>query len=140
MECKQCGINHNGSYGSGIFCSKECRYKWLAKLGSQKGANTTIEKYKKIRLERIKKILANEEPPSILKGNLKDYLFEFGYKQRKCEICNLELWCDKPIPLQLHHIDGNHSNNNLDNLQILCHNCHAQTDTYGYKNINKKKE
>jgi len=57
---------------------------------------------------------------------LKTKLIRDGIKEPKCEICGLEEWNGKPIPLELHHIDGNHYNNELDNLQILCPNCHAQ--------------
>ena len=46
----------------------------------------------------------------------------------------------KPIKLHLHHIDGDHTNNEFDNLQILCPNCHAQTDNYGVYNSKKYKE
>ena len=53
---------------------------------------------------------------------------------RKCEKCGLTHWQGQEIPLQVHHIDGNHYNNVIDNLQILCPNCHAQTDTYAGKN------
>lgn len=65
-----------------------------------------------------------------------------GYKEYKCECCGLTEWRGKPIPLELHHKDGNHDNNKLDNLEILCPNCHAQTDNYTGKNIkaNKKSE
>lgn len=56
---------------------------------------------------------------------------------RKCENCNLSMWQGQEIPLQVHHIDGNHYNNVLDNLQLLCPNCHAQTDTYTGRNKNK---
>ena len=48
----------------------------------------------------------------------------------KCEQCHLTQWNNQPIPLEIHHIDGNHLNNNLDNLQLLCPNCHALTDNY----------
>ena len=54
-------------------------------------------------------------------------------KEHKCECCGLISWNDKPIPLELHHIDGNHYNNDLSNLQILCPNCHAQTSNYSCK-------
>lgn len=56
---------------------------------------------------------------------------------RKCEKCGLQEWQGQKIPLQVHHIDGNHYNNIIDNLQILCPNCHAQTDTYAGKNKNR---
>jgi 5-methylcytosine-specific restriction endonuclease McrA len=39
----------------------------------------------------------------------------------------------EPIPLELHHIDGNHNNNDLSNIQLLCPNCHAQTDNFSNK-------
>jgi hypothetical protein len=42
-----------------------------------------------------------------------------------------------PIPIELDHIDGDNQNNNLENLRILCPNCHAQTSTYCGKNKNK---
>jgi predicted HNH restriction endonuclease len=38
------------------------------------------------------------------------------------------------MPLELHHKDGNKHNNNLDNLSIICPNCHTFTDTYKSKN------
>ena len=43
-------------------------------------------------------------------------------------------WQGKPIPLELHHINGDNTDNRLENLQLLCPNCHAQTETYGGKN------
>lgn len=41
---------------------------------------------------------------------------------------------DKPIPLHLEHIDGNHLNNNLNNLTLLCPNCHSQTPNFRGRN------
>ena len=57
----------------------------------------------------------------------------------KCECCGLSEWNNKPIPLQLHHKDGDHYNNELDNLELLCPNCHAQTDSYCGKNKIRQK-
>jgi hypothetical protein len=54
--------------------------------------------------------------------------------EHKCQICERTEWNDKPIPLELHHKDGDHLNNLLENLQLLCPNCHAFTDTYRGKN------
>ena len=61
------------------------------------------------------------------------YIYLFGYK---CERCGLSDWKNKPITLQLHHIDGDRKNNDLNNLEILCPNCHSQTDNFGNKNRN----
>jgi hypothetical protein len=51
-----------------------------------------------------------------------------------CSSCNTSLWKGKPIPLELHHIDGNNKNNVLSNLEILCPNCHSQTENFRGKN------
>lgn len=61
-------------------------------------------------------------------------LIKEGVKEAKCEICDNTEWCGKPIPLQLDHIDGNSHNHVLENLRIICPNCHAQTSTYCGKN------
>lgn len=49
---------------------------------------------------------------------------------RKCEKCGCEEWLGQPINLQVHHIDGDRRNNELDNLMLLCPNCHSYTDSY----------
>lgn len=64
-------------------------------------------------------------------------LLKEGYFEHKCYKCNLILWNNQPIPLELEHIDGNHSNNKLENLTLLCPNCHAQTSTYRGRNMYK---
>ena len=68
-------------------------------------------------------------------GHLKNKLFKFGLKKPICEICGIVEWQGKPICFNLHHINGHHADNRLENLQVLCPNCHCQTDTYGIKNI-----
>jgi hypothetical protein len=68
---------------------------------------------------------------------LRKRLFKEGYKEERCECCGLVEWLGDKIPLELHHKDGDNSNNNLDNLEILCPNCHTRTDTYKGKNIKK---
>jgi hypothetical protein len=69
--------------------------------------------------------------------SLKLKLFSHGLKEKCCENCGLHTWQDKQIPLELHHVDGNSENNNLENILILCPNCHALTPNYRGKNISK---
>ena len=51
-------------------------------------------------------------------------------RSHRCELCGLAEWRESPIPLEVHHKDGNRTNNEYDNLQLLCPNCHALTDTW----------
>lgn len=59
-------------------------------------------------------------------SRLRKLLIKHGFKAASCEVCGLSVWMDKPIPLELHHIDGDRYNNSLNNLQLLCPTCHAQ--------------
>ena len=47
-----------------------------------------------------------------------------------CERCNMSTWLDCPISLEIHHIDGDRTNNDYLNLQLLCPNCHSFTDNW----------
>ena len=65
---------------------------------------------------------------------LKNKLFKSNIKEKKCESCGLTEWMGKPINLQLHHINGDNTDNRIENLQILCPNCHSYTDNFSGKN------
>ena len=69
---------------------------------------------------------------NIKAANMLDALINL--RGRKCEICNLTDWNGQDIPLEVHHIDGDHLNNILENLQIICPNCHALTPNFKRKN------
>ena len=47
-----------------------------------------------------------------------------------CEKCGLNSWLGQQLPLEIHHLNGNHRDNRLENLQLLCPNCHALTNNY----------
>lgn len=70
-------------------------------------------------------------------NKIRNKLLEEGYKERVCERCGRTTWEGEPIPLSLHHIDGNRHNNTIENFQLLCPNCHALTDSYCGKNSRK---
>ncbi len=57
-------------------------------------------------------------------------LLKEGLRERCCEKCGLTEWFGEPIPLELHHKDGDRTNNRLQNIELLCPNCHAFTDNY----------
>lgn len=68
---------------------------------------------------------------------IRRYLFE-KYKNKCCRChWNKVNQTTKKIPLQVNHIDGNHTNNKEENLELLCPNCHSLTDNYGNLNIGK---
>lgn len=69
---------------------------------------------------------------------IKKWIFDKKIKEYQCEICSISEYNNKKISLELDHIDGNMNNNKLENLRILCPNCHSQTDTYKGKNIKYK--
>lgn len=55
----------------------------------------------------------------------------------QCEECKNTIWFDKPIPLELHHKDGDSTNHSSENVKLNCRNCHAFTDTFCGKNKGK---
>ena len=76
---------------------------------------------------------------SVQTNKIRIKLLREGLKEHICECCNNTLWNNVPIPLEVHHKDGNKDNNTIDNLQLLCPNCHALTDNYKGKNTCKHK-
>ena len=69
-------------------------------------------------------------------NSLKKRLIEYGVKEYRCENpkCGISSWCGEDIVLQLHHINGDHYDNRLENLVLLCPNCHSQTSNFTSKN------
>ena len=145
MQCVQCNtVTKNPK-----FCSRTCsvthknlKSHWRAERGilhppcvvcGQKiEAGTTWSnkchqaRYYKLRLDNW------NETGKIGRGALRKYLL---YKQHeKCLHCGIDKWNEKPITLEIEHIDGNADNNAEKNVCLLCPNCHSQTPTYKAKN------
>ena len=64
------------------------------------------------------------------RGHIKARLLRAGLKENRCERCGLGEWQGKPLNMQLHHINGDGLDNRVENLELLCANCHSQTSTY----------
>jgi predicted nucleic acid-binding Zn ribbon protein len=123
--CLNCGKSFlMGKNTKGIFCSNKCQMEYkhkeyirLWKLGEKDGMSG----------------------PSGISSAIRSYLFE--KYNNKCQICG---WGKEnphthKVPLQIHHIDGNCTNNKEENLQLLCPNCHSLTETFGGSNENSKR-
>lgn len=68
---------------------------------------------------------------SISSSRLKKRIFEENLLENKCNECGqLPIWNNKPLVLQLDHVNGNPEDNRIENLRILCGHCHSQTDTF----------
>ena len=111
--CNQCGKIMVGRTQK-KFCSMECHKKCLHKRAVDKIESGTYK--------------------SSFSGNkmLKRYLIE--NKGNKCEKCNNSKWMGENIPLNVHHEDGDATNNKPENLKLLCLNCHGLTKNFGRKN------
>tara|TARA_R110002124_G_C8757563_1_gene498827 strand:+ start:107 stop:703 length:597 start_codon:yes stop_codon:yes gene_type:complete len=72
---------------------------------------------------------------SLSNGAIKRHLYSLGVLQC-CSECKLDTWNKKPLPLELDHINGKNTDNRIENLRLLCPNCHSLTDTWRGRNIN----
>ena len=115
--CSRCTKHFKSSTKTQVFCSKQCRE--LDHL--DRFMNTLC-------------IDSDKKTPYI-----KTYCLKYGLLRNECYECGMTEWRGRPAPLELDHINGENTDNRIENLRILCANCHAQTPTYRWKNAHRKR-
>lgn len=95
------------------------------------------ERYRPIKEAQPLEEILVEHSSYVSTNHLKERLLKEGVKEHKCECCGNTEWMGEPIALELHHVNGIKDDLRIENLQILCPNCHAFTDNYRGRNINK---
>lgn len=118
--CLNCGKELQGSQKK--FCSSECQAEHNKKSKLNEWKNNPSKFNSEWGYPFIKKYLLDKN------GN-------------KCEKCGwgIENEYTHTIPLEIHHIDGDCTNNREDNLQLLCPNCHSLTENFGSRNKYSKR-
>lgn len=143
MKCEYCNNEHNGEYGSGRFCNDKCARGYSTREKRKEINEKVREKLKGIKPKnpwykgmvspRKGKIFLNLRKPIIeLKrwSSVRNRIFE--KRGRICERCGWSEINDYYgiIPVQINHKDGNKKNNDENNLEILCPNCHSLSKYY----------
>jgi predicted restriction endonuclease len=112
----------------------------LKKRSNELGLDYSHFKTSGINPKSLEEILVYSDGKISSTHRLKLRLINENYFEHKCYVCGITEWNGKPVPIELEHINGNRYDNRLQNLTIVCPNCHAQTETYRGKNIKKKKK
>ena len=121
-ECVNCKHLYLSTQKSSKYCSKECEVEYKT--------NKKYEYYLNHQEEYCKIITTNFLKRHILKE-----------QNNCCKICeNENKWNGKSIVFVLDHINGDASNNNRENLRLVCPNCDSQLDTYKSKNKNSARK
>jgi Zn finger protein HypA/HybF involved in hydrogenase expression len=154
-QCKKCGNEFEPKKGLVSYCSLTCRNSrsWTEsdKLKKSKSAKNS-EKVKEANSNRTDDVwikIGNTRKENhrkqILESKYEDLSFEslrfrILYEQEnKCNKCGLDEWLGESLVLELEHKDGNHFNNDRNNLEMLCPNCHSLTETWRGRNKRERK-
>jgi 5-methylcytosine-specific restriction endonuclease McrA len=154
-SCQKCGELFTPQKGLLNYCSLQCRNsRTFTKEAKLKKSIKSKKAWDDGRMDVNDYSIINNDPTKIEKSKetwINKYLkereegtlhswdtirkYHFIQKNYTCEVCGISEWNGESTPLELHHIDGNINNNVDSNLQVVCPNCHAQTDNYCGRNI-----
>ena len=118
------------------YISNRYRNDLLKKIKKLELDTSHFKEYTTKKVDLDEKLVENKKYES---SRLKELLYKEGIKEEKCEACGIgDIWDGMRICLQLDHINGNHEDNRIENIRIVCPICHAQTNTYciGIKQAN----
>ena len=121
-----------------LHCKQETLNKYLEQMGLNYQGNQSgkgIVKKQSRKMTLMEYLTFSED---IQSNKVKQKMLEEGIRPHQCERCGRKTWLGQPIPLELHHKDGNKKHNELSNYELLCPNCHAFTDTYRGRNCRKE--
>jgi hypothetical protein len=90
---------------------------------------------KPIKVWTVEEALANSKS----RRTIKNHLLKAGIIINRCDLCGLSEWRGRPLSIQIDHVNGIHDDHRIENLRMLCPNCHSQTDTFAGKNITFRK-
>lgn len=158
-NCERCNDEITTEYGSGRFCSAGCarafstiakrqsineklseqnRGKRFGQARKEKRDPLSVQHREHIRQGVIAKAATR---PLEECGRVETRRRVIAEQNNQCAECGIPaVWNGKPLSLQLDHIDGNRKNTARSNLRALCPNCHAQTPTWGIRNMRISRE
>jgi len=111
--------------------------KHALRLGCYKtnqGGKGTTKKSNVQRTIPLYEILEGKHP-QFQTNKLKVKLLKSGQLKNECSICGISSWNGQKLVCELDHINGKRTDHRLENLRMLCPNCHSQTETFRAKNI-----
>lgn len=114
---------------------RQCRARFGFCAASWTKAVRRGELTARARLWPIREILAR----STSRASVRRRLLGDGILQNCCTICGISAWRGKPLSMHIDHINGVKDDHRLENLRMLCPNCHSQTDTYGGRNARRRR-